>query len=142
MCYEYKKTLYKIRFFVNILTFLRTTQLLSEFSLFAVYYFIILQVEQKMASKQKFSKATFQLLGLPDLLINVRSYADYTDNEIFLRYQQWCVEAAFEKWSENYLDFDYVIDNLKKQNKKFYDFGRISCQDKNVIYRIIWKKKL
>ena len=95
-----------------------------------------------MASKQKFSKATFQLLGLPDLLINVWSYADYPDNEIFLCYQQWCVEAAFKKWSKNYLDFGYVINNLKKQNKKFCYFGRIFSEDKNFIYRIIWKKKL
>ena len=68
------------------------------------------------------------------------SYSDYPDNPIFVCYQQWYGKNAFGKWIPQYLDFNYVIDNLKKQNKKFYNFGRISSQDKNIIYRLIWKQ--
>ena len=35
--------------------------------------------------------------------------------------------------------FDYVIRNLKKRNKKFYYFGKISSADRDEIYRIIYK---
>ena len=50
------------------------------------------------------------------------------------------VQEAKEQWQSYYKDFNYVIERLKKQDKKFYNFGRISSQDKNVIYRIIRKE--
>ena len=89
----------------------------------------------------KFSKQSFQKLELPDLLLNIWCYADWPNDPICVQYQQWCVEVAKERWSSQYLDFDYVIENLRKQNKKFYNFGKISSEDKNIIYRLIWNRQ-
>ena len=83
----------------------------------------------------KFSKQSFRELELPDLLFNVWCYTDWPNDPICVQYQQWCVEVAKKRWSSQYLDFDYVIENLRKQNKKFYNFGKISSADKNIIYR-------
>ena len=89
----------------------------------------------------KFSKQSFRELELPDLLFNVWCYTDRPNDPICVQYQQWCVEVAKERWSSQYLDFDYVIENLRKQNKKFYNFGKISSADKNIIYRVIWNRR-
>ena len=48
------------------------------------------------------------------------------------------MEIAKQKWQPHYLDFHYVIQNLKKQNKKFYNFGKISSAERNDIYRLIY----
>ena len=73
---------------------------------------------------------------MPDLLLNVWCYANRPNDPICVQYQQWCVEVAKEWWSSQYLDFDYVIENLRKQKKKFYNFGKISSADKNIIYSL------
>ena len=78
-------------------------------------------------------------LDLPNLLINIWSYTDYLHDPIVKQYEKWCAVAAKLKWRYHYLDFDYVISNLKRKKKKFYDFGKISSADRNVIYRIIHK---
>ena len=44
----------------------------------------------------KFSKEDFAELDLPDLLINIWSYAIYQD-KIIKTYCQWCVECAYWK---------------------------------------------
>ena len=87
----------------------------------------------------KFSKNGFLDLDLPNLLINIWSYADYLHDPIVKQYEKWCVEAVKINWRSHYLDFDYVISNLKRKKKKFYDFANISSADRNVIYRLIHK---
>ena len=77
----------------------------------------------------KFSKQGFRELELPDLLLNVWCYADQPNDPICVQYQQSCVEV------------DYVIENLRKPNKKFYNLGNISSADKNIIYRLIWNRR-
>ena len=87
----------------------------------------------------KFSKSDFAELDLPNLLINVWSYADYMNDCVINQYQKWCVELAKERWQPQYLDFEYVIKNLKEKNKNFYNFGRVCSADREVIFRIINK---
>ena len=87
----------------------------------------------------KFSKSDFAELDLPNLLINVWSYADYMNDSVINQYQKWCVELAKERWQPQYLDFEYVIKNLKEKNKNFYNFGRVCSADREVIFRIINK---
>ena len=60
-------------------------------------------------------------------------------DELTKTYCQWCVECAYEKWSENYLDFAFVIRNLLRNNKNVFDFGKISSARKNCVYNIIRK---
>ena len=88
----------------------------------------------------KFSKSDFLNLHLPDLLLNVWCYANYLNDQIINLYCKWCLEVAEEQWQPDFLNFQYVIQNLKKKNKKFYNFGRICLADKNVIYRLITKQ--
>ena len=94
-----------------------------------------------MSPKLKFSKSDFQRQGLPDLLLNIWGYTDAEAKKcnICKQYEIWCVEAAQEKWKAEYLDFKYVIENLRRQNKQFYNFGKICSVDRNVIYRLIYK---
>ena len=89
----------------------------------------------------KFSKQRFPEIELPDLLLNVWCYADQQNDLICVQYQQWCVEVAKERWSSQYLDFDYVIENLRKQSRKFYNFDKIFSADKIIIYRLIWNEQ-
>ena len=88
----------------------------------------------------KFSKRVFLNLDLPDLLLNIWCYADYLNDQIINQYCKWCVEAAEEQWQPDFLDFQYVIQNLKNKNKNFYNFVRICSADENVIYRLITKE--
>ena len=88
-----------------------------------------------------FSKHSFQQLELPDFLINIWSYCERLNDPFSIRYQQWCTEVVKERWRSQYLDFDYVINNLQKRNNKFFNFGQISSADKNMIYRLIWNRR-
>ena len=78
-------------------------------------------------------------MNLLFLLINIWEYTDKPNDPILIQYRKWCIEIAKQKWQPHYLDFDYVIQNLKKQNKKFYNFGKISSAERNAIYRLIYK---
>ena len=40
-----------------------------------------------------------------------------------------------------FLDFDYVLSNLRQQNRKHFNFGKISLQDRRIVYRLIHKDK-
>ena len=84
-------------------------------------------------------KIFFLHLDLPNLLINIWEYADKPNDPILIQYQKWCIEVAKQKWQPQFINFDYVIRNLEERNKKFYDFGKISPADRDVIYRIIYK---
>ena len=55
------------------------------------------------------------------------------------QYQKYCIQAAKEQWLSSFIDLDFVIQNLKRQNKRFFDFGKISSQDRNSIYVVISK---
>ena len=87
----------------------------------------------------KFSKSDFLNLDFPDLLLNILCFADCKDCKYCNQYSKWCVEAAEEPCQPDFLDFQYVIKNLKNQNKTFYNFGKICAADKNVIYKLITK---
>ena len=85
----------------------------------------------------KFSKNDFENLDLPDLLINIWDYSEYLTDPVLNQQCQWCVEVAKERWQPSFKNFQFVINNLRKRSKKFYDFGKISSTDKNIIYRLI-----
>ena len=90
-------------------------------------------------SQLKFLLKSFRGLSLPKLLINIWSYADHIINkvdgcEICEIYMKYCVTVAKEKWSEFYIDFDFLIYNLKKRNRNWVDFGKFSTATKNNIY--------
>ena len=40
---------------------------------------------------------------------------------VCIQYEKWCIEAAQEKWKAEYLDFEYVIQNLRRQNKQLWE---------------------
>ena len=88
-----------------------------------------------------FSLADFRALDLPNLLINIWSFSDYAHKNCLIcnQYQPWCIEAAGEKWSLNFKDFDYVINNIKIQNISWFDVGKLSSASKDAICDVICK---
>ena len=79
----------------------------------------------------KFSLNFFRRLDLPDLLINICDYADKPNCAICKQYQEWCITAAKEQWQKEFIDFDFFIDALKKQNKNWFNVGKTSLATKN-----------
>ena len=96
-------------------------------------------------SQLKFLLNSFRELGWPDLLINIWEYADPIHDPnctICLTYMKYCITATKEEWGEFYLDFDFVVDNLKKHSKNWVDFGKFSSASKNNIYLHVAKTKV
>ena len=88
----------------------------------------------------KFSKESFALLGLPDLLLNIWSYAHSKQPEISIQYTKLCIELVSECWLDGeYLDFGFVINSIIDGNRNFCDFGKIASCDKDTIFDIIKK---
>ena len=55
------------------------------------------------------------------MLINIWEYNEpgcKNQCPVCIQYEKWCIEAAQEKWKAEYLDFEYVIQNLRRQNKQ------------------------
>ena len=95
-----------------------------------------------MKNTLKFSLDSFRQLDLADILINIWDYADHLKQKeciVCRTYQNWCITAAKEKWSYLYVDFDFAIDNLQKQNKNWIDIDAFSSERKNQIYFHILK---
>ena len=88
----------------------------------------------------KFSLNSFRQLDLPNLLINIWDYANKPDCPICKQYLKWCITAAKEQWENAFINFDFVINALKKQNRNWYDLGKISSANRNKIYLIISKE--
>ena len=91
------------------------------------------------ATDLKCSLNSFRQLDLPNLLINIWDYADRPDDPICKQYQKWCITAAKEQWQDTFVDFDFAITVLKKQNRNWYDFSKMSSDKRNKIYIIISK---
>lgn len=49
--------------------------------------------------------------------------------------------SSEKKWSKDFINFDFVARNLKENNHGFADFGKISSEKKNIVYKIIAKDK-
>ena len=76
---------------------------------------------------------------MSNLLINIWSYAYKPDCPICKHYQKWCITAAKEQWEKEF-DFDFDINALKKQNKNWFDFGKICTANKDKIYLSLVKR--
>ena len=89
----------------------------------------------------KFSLEAFSPLDLPEFSINIWEYHDekYKNCSICRQYQKWCIEAGECKWKDIYMDFDYVIENIRIENKKLFSFGKFPSANRENICRLIWK---
>ena len=89
----------------------------------------------------KFSLDLFRQIDLPNLLINIWDYADkkHSDCSVCKQYSEWCVMIAKEKWTRFLKDFDFAIGNMKKQNKKCFDVGKLLPATRSNIYLAICK---
>ena len=93
-------------------------------------------------SEKNFSLSTFRQLDLPDLLIDVWSYSELCNTKscsICPQYLEWSIQAAKQKWSLDFKDFNYIIDNLKKRNKNWFDVSKLSPETKDKLYDVICK---
>ena len=91
----------------------------------------------------KLSLAKSEFLDQPNLLINIWEYNDerHKNCPVSKQYKEWSIKVVKTQWQNNYMDFDFVIDNIRKQNRKLFDFGRISSGNRSKIYRLIWKNR-
>ena len=96
----------------------------------------------------KLSKENFEHLHIPNLLINIWEYNDeshnnHTDCCSCKQYEQRSIEVievAKSKWQDEFKIFTFAIALMRKQNKKFFDFGKVNSADRNIIYHKIWKQ--
>ena len=74
--------------------------------------------------QMKLSLANFEFLDLLSLLINIWECTDETHKNCHVgkQYQEWSIKVAKTQWQNNYMDFDFVIANIRKQNRKLFDF--------------------
>ena len=98
-----------------------------------------------MSPNLRLSKENFEHLDIPNLLTNIWEYNDeshnnHTDCSICKQYEQWCIEVAKSKWQDEFKSFAFVIAQIRTQNKKVFDFGKVSSADRNMIYYRIWKQ--
>ena len=89
----------------------------------------------------KFSLEAFSRLDLPNFSINIWEYNDekHKNSSICRQYEKWCIEAAKRKWQDIYMDFDYVIENIKKKYKKFFNFRKFPSANGENICRLVQK---
>ena len=75
---------------------------------------------KKIFPDLKFLLEAFSRLDLPNLSINIWEYNDekHKNSSICKQYEKWCIEAGECKWKDIYMDFDYIIENMKKKNIK------------------------
>ena len=93
-----------------------------------------------MSPKQfHLSKRNFEWLDIPNLLISIWGYNNKSHNActICQQCEQWCIEIARKKWQPEFKSFDFFILQIQMQNKRFFNFGKVSSADRNVIYNII-----
>ena len=92
----------------------------------------------------KFTLDHFRQHDIPNPLINIYDDACYITEKgcnICQTYQAWCILAPREKWTDQLIDSNFVIDNLTTQNRNWVDFGRFSTQIKDQIYMYILKER-
>ena len=94
-------------------------------------------------SGMKLSKANFELLDLPNLITNIWECNDemHANCLICKQYEKWCIEVAKKNWQSESFNFNYVIWNIRQQDKKLFNFGKISSANRSMIYRLIWKNR-
>lgn len=112
------------------------------------FYFYRLNYQYFKKIPLKFLQETFDCLDLPNLLIDIWSYAEHLYHNPSLAppcrcvckvYLEFCINATKKKWSDTYVNFDFVVHNLKDRNRCFADFGKILTEKKDMIYQIIAK---
>ena len=52
--------------------------------------------------------------------------------EICRQYKKWCIEIARSKWQPEFKSFPFVIAQTQIQNKKFFNFGKVSSADRDL----------
>ena len=81
-------------------------------------------------------KQDFRKRCVPRPLINIYNYDGCTT---FNQYNQWCREILAKKWDhEMWIQLKTVLDNIT--NKEFFDFGAVSRNEINYIYKILNKE--
>ena len=87
----------------------------------------------------KLSFGDFKFLDLPELLINIWSYNDegHKNCSFCKEYEKWCIIIAKSLWQDNYPNFDFVIENVKKH--KLFNLGSISSENEAAVYYMLKK---
>ena len=91
----------------------------------------------------KFKYEDFLQEDICNLMINIWSYSDEhgTGCNICTHYKKMNIDALRKKWSNDYIDFNFVINKLKKRDTEWYDLNRVSTADRFCLMPLIKKKQ-
>ena len=87
----------------------------------------------------RFTYEHFQLLEIPELMIKIWHYSREHGKNCHLCkiYKKNLIEVLREKWKDEYIDENYVIDKLCKQDKNWCNLNEPT--DTEQIYKLIKK---
>ena len=88
-----------------------------------------------------FTYEHFQSMDIPELMIKIWQYSYEKQCNVCLKYQRHAIKALREKWTDQFIDKNFVIYKLCKQDKDWCDLdkpteteklGKIITKNKNV----------
>ena len=86
-----------------------------------------------------FTLEDFLKVEIVDLVQNIWILSDNLNFDPCLKYVQYSIEALRRKWTDEYIDFHFLIGVLRTRNKQFLDLDRICDLEKNIILQYIKK---
>ena len=80
-------------------------------------------------------------LDISNLLINVWEYNDPENKncQICIQYEKWCIEALQSMWQPERYSLDFVVKQIRAQNKTFCNLDKCSRKDRHLIYNKLYK---
>ena len=87
------------------------------------------------------TKEDFKHLELPDLLLNIWTYALLKKDRIIKKYTIWNIELAVDLWDEEFfLDPVETIKPIYKNQTEKTDLSQFHNEDKHLIYYLLFKE--
>ena len=85
------------------------------------------------------TKKDFENLSIHQLLQTIWEYFYFVGSRKVDKYLEWNLETAFEKWPENFPNFNFVMCKIRKQDQFF--FPGPTHQEFDYILRLIHFEK-
>ena len=86
-----------------------------------------------------FTYEHFQSMDIPELMIKIWQYSYEKQCNVCLKYQRHAIKTLREKWTDQFIDKNFVIYKLCKQDKDWCDLDKPTETEK--LCKIITKNK-
>ena len=91
----------------------------------------------------KFNLDTFRGLVAPYLIINIWTYNNEPVHQpaclACKTYCKYCIQTLWEKWEEEWGDFEFAVGKFKTCDKSFLDIGQFSSANMHLIIDFLKK---